>query len=172
MIVRDATVTDAAACAAIYEPYVLGTAVTFEVEPPDAAAMAARIAGFSRTHAWLVAEDAGRVVGYAYGHPFAERAAYRWSCEVSIYLESGRRRTGAGRLLYGELLEQLERRGFHTAMAGMTLPNPASEGLHRAMGFEPVGTYRRVGWKDGTWYDVAWMQRTLAVLGDHPAEPR
>jgi L-amino acid N-acyltransferase YncA len=170
--VRDGSESDAAACAAIYAPYVTSTAITFELDPPDAAEMAQRIASSARTHAWVVLEDADRVVGYAYGRPFAPRAAYRWSCEVSVYLEMGRRRTGGGRLLYETLFDRLTARGYRMAVAGMTLPNDASVGLHRAMGFEPAGTYRRIGWKLGTWHDVAWAQRPLGGGVDPPAEPR
>ncbi len=170
--VRDATTADAAACAVLYAPYVTDTAVTFETEPPTAAQMAERIAAAQRRHAWLVLEDDGAVVGYAYGGPYKERAAYRWSCEVSVYLERGRWRTGGGRALYEALFARLAERGFRTAVAGMTLPNPASEGLHRALGFEPVGVYRRIGWKHGAWHDVAWVQRTLASMDDPPVEPR
>jgi len=171
-VVRDATAADAAACAVLYAPYVIDTVVTFETEPPTAEQMAERIAAAQRRHAWLVLEHDGAVVGYAYGGPYKERAAYRWSCEVSVYLERGRRRTGGGRALYEALFARLAERDFRTAVAGMTLPNPASEGLHRALGFEPVGVYRRIGWKHGAWHDVAWMQRTLASTGDPPAEPR
>ena len=89
-----------------------------------------------------------------------------------MYLERGRRRTGGGRALYEALFARLAERGYRTAVAGMTLPNPASEGLHRALGFEPVGVYRRIGWKHGAWHDVAWVQRTLASTDDPPAEPR
>jgi L-amino acid N-acyltransferase YncA len=168
--IRDASDGDAAACAAIYAPYVTDTAITFEAEPPSAAEMAERIAAAARAHAWLVLEDEGRIVGYAYGRQFNPRAAYRWSCEVSIYLERGRRRTGAGRALYEALFARLVQRGYRTAVAGMTLPNDASVGLHRAMGFLPVGVLERVGWKHGAWHDVAWVQRTLASGDDPPAE--
>jgi len=169
-VVRDATDRDAAACAAIYAPYVTDTAITFEYEPPTAADMAARIASAQRTHAWLVLADGDRVVGYAYAGPHKERAAYRWACEVSVYLERGRRRSGGGRALYEVLLARLADRGFRTAVAGMTLPNAASVGLHRALGFEPIGTYRRIGWKHGAWHDVAWAQRALDPAGG-PGEP-
>jgi phosphinothricin acetyltransferase len=170
--IRDASERDAAACAAIYAPYVTDTAISFELQPPPAAEMASRIAAALRTHAWLVAEDGGRVVGYAYGGPYKSRPAYRWSCEVSVYLEPGRRRTGAGRALYQALLDRLAQRGYRTAVAGMTLPNEASVGLHRAMGFEPIGTYRQIGWKHGSWHDVAWTQRVIGDGPDPPAEPR
>jgi L-amino acid N-acyltransferase YncA len=172
MDIRDAAERDAEACAAIYAPYVTDTAITFETEPPTAAVMAERIASAGRTHAWLVLADEGRVVGYAYGGPFKPRAAYRWSCEVSVYLELGRRRGGGGRALYQALFTRLAERGFRTAVAGMTLPNDASVGLHEAMGFEPVGTYRAIGWKHGAWHDVAWAQRTIATSQGPPTEPR
>lgn len=171
MHVRAATERDAAACAAIYAPYVTDTAITFEFDPPTADQMATRITDCQRTHAWLVGEQQGRVVGYAYGRPFREREAYRWSCEVSIYLEPGCRRTGAGRALYTVLFDRLAARGYRTALAGMALPNEASEGLHRAMGFQPVGVYRGIGFKHGAWHDVAWAQRPLATGDDPPVEP-
>jgi phosphinothricin acetyltransferase len=161
MMIRDASASDAEACAAIYAPYVTDTAITFELEPPTVEEMTDRITKAVKTHAWLVIEDEGRVVGYAYGGPYKERAAYRFSCEVSVYLELGRRRTGGGRALYEALFARLVERGFRMAVAGMTLPNDASVGLHRALGFEPIGTYRRIGWKHGAWRDVAWAQRDL-----------
>jgi L-amino acid N-acyltransferase YncA len=170
MQVRDATEDDARACAAIYAPYVTDTAITFEYDPPSAAEMARRIAASQRAHAWLVLEEEGRVVGYAYAGPFKERVAYRWSAEVSVYLEAGRRRSGSGRLLYEALFARLTERGFRTLVAVMTLPNDASEGLHRALGFEPVGTLRRVGWKHGEWRDVAWAQRSIGRDDGPPRE--
>jgi L-amino acid N-acyltransferase YncA len=169
--VRDASQRDGAACAAIYAPYVTDTAITFETEPPSGEEMAQRILAASQRHAWLVLEDRGRIAGYAYGGTFSARAAYRWACEVSVYLELGRRRTGGGKALYSALLPRLAERGFRVAAAGMTLPNDASVGLHRAMGFEQVGVYRRIGFKHGAWHDVAWTQRTLAEGEDPPAEP-
>jgi phosphinothricin acetyltransferase len=171
MSVRVADTSDATACAAIYAPYVEETAITFEAVAPSPAEMEQRIAAAIDTHAWLVFEDGASVVGYAYGGRLNPRAAYRWSCEVSVYIERGRRRTGAGRALYAELLDRLARRGFCTAVAGMTLPNDASVGLHRAMGFEHVGVYRRIGYKLGAWHDVEWMQRPLGPAPDPPPEP-
>ena len=170
--IRDADATDAGSCAAIYAPYVRDSAITFEIEPPTTTEMGARIAAAARTHAWLVLEEGdGRVVGYAYAHPFAERAAYRWACETSIYLQVGLRRSGAGRALYEELFHRLAGRGYRRAIAGMTLPNEASVGLHRAVGFEPMGVYRAIGWKNGAWHDVAWVQKSILAGSDPPAEP-
>jgi L-amino acid N-acyltransferase YncA len=159
-MIREATTADADACRAVYAPYVTDTVISFETEPPGTTEMARRIAG---AHTWLVLEDQGHVAGFAYAHRFAERAAYQWSCETTIYLEQGRRRTGAGRALYETLLERMRQRGYHRAFAGVTLPNDASTGLHRALGFEPAGVYRRVGWKHGAWRDVAWFQKDLCA---------
>ena len=170
-LIRPATEADAAGCAAVYAPYVLETAITFELDPPGPAEMGRRIVEASAAHAWLVLEDAGRVTGYAYGGAFHKRAAYRWACETSIYLEMGRRRTGSGRALYDALLTRLAERGYRRALGGMTLPNAASAGLHRALGFTLAGVYRQVGWKHGTWHDVAWMEKTIRVDDDPPAEP-
>ena len=162
MIVRDATPDDAERCAEIYAPYVRDTAVSFETEVPTAAEIRQRIADAQRGHAWLVLEDDGRVVGYAYGGPFMTRPDYGWACTVSVYVEPGRRRTGGGRALYEGLLARLAGRGLREAMAGIALPNDPSVGLHRALGFAEVGTYRRVGWKLGRWHDVVWFQRSLS----------
>jgi len=171
-VIRDATPADAAACAAIYAPYVTGTAISFETEPPSEDEMARRIGAALRSHAWLVLEEAGRVVGYAYGVPFNPRPAYRWAAQVSVYLEPGLRRRGGGRALYEALLTRLAERGYRSVLAGMALPNDASEGLHRALGFTPVGTYRRIGYKHGQWHDVAWVQRSIGDDREPPAEPR
>ena len=166
--VRLATTADAEGCRAVYAPYVTGTAVSFEERVPSVEQVRGRIEAALRTHAWVVLEDSpGRVLGYAYAGPYKERPAYRWACEVSVYVERGRARTGAGRALYEDLFDRLAARGFLMAVAGMTLPNPASQGLHRALGFEDVGTWRRIGWKLGAWHDVHWMQRPLS--GEGPA---
>jgi L-amino acid N-acyltransferase YncA len=174
--VRSATLDDAAACRSIYAPYVEETAISFEDQAPSLAEMRTRIGEALRTHAWVVLEEGGGVVGYAYGGPHKSRAAYRWTCEVSVYVEPGRRRTGAGRRLYEALFEVLADRGYLIALAGMTLPNASSAGLHRSLGFEDVGTWRRIGWKQGSWHDTHWMQRPLGEPTVRspapPADPR
>lgn len=169
---REASAADAHACAAIYAPYVRDTAITFEFEPPSSTEMERRIALACANHAWCVVEQEGSVIGYAYGSELYPRAAYRWSCEVSVYVELGRRRTGVGRALYEALFAQLADRGFRRLVAGMTLPNEASEGLHRAFGFQPVGVYRQIGFKLGAWHDVAMVQRSLGDPRDPPPELR
>lgn len=122
--------------------------------------MARRIAEYGTSHGWLVAEQDGAVVGYAYGSSHRARAAYASSCDVALYVEPGFARCGIGRALYGALLELLAPH-YHAAFAGIALPNEASVGLHEAMGFTHLGTYREVGWKLGAWRDVGWWQRLL-----------
>lgn len=163
---------DAAACAAIYEPFVSGSYVSFEEEPPDPAELARRIASTSERYPWLVADDDGIVVGFAYAGAHRERAAYRWAADVAVYVAERSRRRGVGRGLYTTLLDLLTRQGIQVACAGVTLPNPASVALHEACGFRPVGVYRRIGWKAGAWRDVGWWQCELAPAGNRmPAEP-
>lgn len=171
MLVRAATAADAVACAGIYRPYVLDTAITFETEVPTADTMAGRIVGARGTHEWLVLEVDGQVAGYAYAGQFNPRAAYRWSVETSVYLPQDRQRRGGGRLLYADLLGRLARRGFRRAFAGITQPNEASNALHAAFGFEPAGLYKRVGWKLGAWHDVAWWQLDLVAPDDEVDPP-
>jgi L-amino acid N-acyltransferase YncA len=173
MVVRPADPgRDAAVCAAIYAPYVRETAISFETDPPNAAELAQRIERYQATHQWLVAEDGGRVAGYAYGCPHRERATYRWATDVSVYVAPEHQRKGIGRALYRELLELLAQQGFYVACAGITLPNEGSVALHEALGFTPVGVYRRIGFKLGSWWDVGWWQLPLREPSDEPpAEP-
>src|SRR5215469_1166537 len=158
MSVRVASPSDGDAVAAIYAPYVLETAISFEEQPPSGAEMAARISETLRSHPFLVFEEAGRVLGYAYGGAHNERAAYRWSANVSVYIAGDAHRRGIGRTLYRDLLAILARQGFHALFAGITLPNEQSVGLHEAMGFAHLGTYREVGFKFGRWRDVGWWR--------------
>lgn len=161
---------DGGPCAAIYAPFVVGSPVSFEEEPPSAEEMARRIASTSQRYPWLVAEDRGELAGYAYACQHRERAAYRWAADVTVYVSDGRRRRGVGRELYGALFELLRRQGIQVACAGITLPNDSSVGLHEACGFELVGIYRRIGWKAGQWRDVAWWQ--LELVPRSAAPPR
>jgi L-amino acid N-acyltransferase YncA len=163
MDIRDANIArDAEAIAAIYAPFVTDTVISFEDVAPTAAEMAVRVERLTETHAWLVAEDDGEILGYAYGCPHRERAAYRWATEVSVYVDPRHHRRGAGRALYEALFERLAERRYRLALAGIALPNDASVGLHEACGFEPVGVYRRIGFKFGSWWDVGWWQLELA----------
>ena len=164
MIIRNADPQhDAPACAAIYGSYVSDSVASFEIRPPSPKDMSGRM---NAAHAWVVAERDGVPVGYAYGSAHHERAAYRWAADVAVYIDANHHRSGVGRALYTRLFEQLRDCGLWTLCAGITQPNDASNGLHRAMGFLPVGTYRRIGWKAGAWHDVQWWQLDL-----RPGEP-
>src|SRR5207245_4495715 len=148
------------------------SAISFEVEPPTAEEMARRIARTMPTHPWLVVEAQGQLTGYGYAGPFRSRPAYRWSVEVSAYIHSDWRRRGVGRSLYTALLTVLAIQGYREACAGITLPNPASVGLHQALGFVPVGVYRRAGWKLGVWRYVGLWRRSLTAARNGPGVPQ
>ena len=164
-IIRLATEDDAPAICAIYAPFCAADShVSFEVAAPAVQEMRRRIVKTLAGHPWFVAEDGGEILGYVYAGPHRERAAYRWSVDVSVYIGDGARRAGVGRGLYRSLFEALRLQNFVTAFAGATLPNEASVGLHRALGFEEVGVYRRVGFKAGAWRDVIWWRLPLREL--------
>jgi L-amino acid N-acyltransferase YncA len=169
--VRVAEPGDAEAIAAIYAPIVRHTAISFETEPPTPEVMAARIEATLPTHPWLVAVRDGEVVGYAYASEHAQRGAYRWSVNVSAYLAQTARGQGVGRGLYGVLIPTLQAQGFRSAFAGIALPNDASIGLHEAVGFEPLGVYKEVGFKLGQWRDVGYWRLSLTEAQGAPAEP-
>jgi phosphinothricin acetyltransferase len=164
---------DGAPCAAIYGTYVRDSFVSFEQDAPTVAEMTRRIERISATHPWLVVECDGQVAGFAYASPHRERAAYRWAVDVAVYVAAGRQGQGLGRQLYDALLPLLRHQGYHVACAGIALPNDDSISLHEALGFEPVGVYRAIGYKAGEWRDVGWWQRRLVPLGDDgpPPEP-
>lgn len=170
VLLRLATLEDAAGVAAVYAPVVETTAISFEYEAPSVDEMRRRMEQTSSSHPWLIADD-GSVAGYAYAAPYAARDAYRWSVAVSVYLPAERRGQGVGRRLYRSLLGLLELQGYRQAFAGIALPNEASVGLHEAMGFTLVGVAPRVGYKLGAWHDVGQWQRALANSDGPPPEP-
>jgi phosphinothricin acetyltransferase len=169
--IRVAFPEDAEAILTIYTPIVRETAISFEVEPPTPLEMHERIATTLRRLPWLVCEHQGEVQGYVYASPHRARAAYQWSVDVSVYIHAQARRTGMGRALYHALFQLLSLQGFYQCFAGITLPNPASVGLHEALGFQPVGVYQAVGYKLGVWHDVGWWQRALQPRPRPPTPP-
>ena len=169
---REARPADAAGVLAIYGPVVRDTAISFEVEVPSLEELRRRIAETATRMPWLVAIAGDALAGYAYASSHRTRAAYQWSVDVSVYVHPGHQRAGVGRALYAALLDLLALQGYSRAYAGITLPNPASVGLHEAMGFRPVGIYAGVGFKLGAWHDVGWWQRPLGVPPAHPLPPR
>lgn len=174
MVIRHANLDDAAGCLAVYGPFARDTAASFEESAPSLAQFRQRIVRISRSHAFMVADDSGQVAGFAYAGPHRERPAYRWAAEVSVYLDERHRGQGLGRALYETLFPLLERQGYRTLLAGVTLPNPASVALHRSLGFTEVGVYRGIGWKLGAWHDVVWLARPLGpeqTPGERPHSP-
>jgi len=159
--IRPASVRDAADLLAIYRPFVEETTVSFEIEVPGLAEFEQRIDTALRGWGWLVAEVDGRPVGYAYGSSHRARDAYRYSVETSAYVREDHRRRGMARALYTQLFTALGDRGFASAYAGVAMPNEASIGFHRGLGFRPIGVFPRVGRKFGAWHDVAWLYRPL-----------
>lgn len=160
MQTRPAVPADAEAIRAVYAPYVENTVYTFEFKVPSAAEVVHRMQR-NPGHIWLVAEDAGEVVGYAYSWPFEDRAGYRFTVETSIYIRQTRIGGGIGRGLYADLLATLKQNGFATGVARIALPNPQSERLHEKLGFHKVAHFERIGHKFDRWIDVGYWQRTL-----------
>jgi phosphinothricin acetyltransferase len=159
-MIRMAAASDAAALAKIYNHYVRETIVTFEEEPVSDVEMARRLADVQAASLpWLVVEEGGGVVGYACARPWKPRRGYRFSTEVSVYLDASQGGRGLGTLLYAQLLSELRTRGVHAAMGGIALPNDASVKLHEKLGFEKVAHFREVGSKFGEWIDVGYWEK-------------
>ena len=161
-MIRLATSEDAASICDIYNHYVRETVVTFEEQPVAAEAMAKRIADIEVRLPWLVWEEGGRVLGYAYASPWKVRAAYRHSVEASIYLAPTATGRGIGSRLYRAIIQDVRGRGIHCLIGGAALPNEASVALHEKLGFEKVAQFRQVGFKFGRWIDVAYWELVLA----------
>ncbi|MDN4480598.1 GNAT family N-acetyltransferase [Demequina muriae] len=158
-MIRDATTADAAAIAALYNPYVRETVITFEYEEVSSEDMASRIARVQELDLpWLVLEDEGSIIGFAYAAQYRPRAAYRHSVETTIYLAHGAGGRGLGRKLYDALIARLRTGHPHSAISLIALPNDASIALHLATGWSEVGQLREVGRKFDRWIDVAYYQ--------------
>jgi phosphinothricin acetyltransferase len=171
-VIRVAEPRDAVAVAEIYAPYVMETAISFESEPPSANEMSARMKRTLERYPWLVHEEDGRVLGYAYASELRTRAAYRWSVEASVYVRESAQGKSIGRGLYLELFRLLVSQGFVTVFGGITLPNDKSVRFHEALGFTHVGSFPKVGFKFGVWHDVGFWQRPLCdELPATPEEP-
>jgi L-amino acid N-acyltransferase YncA len=170
-LIRVAEERDARAIAEIYAPAITDAVISFELMPPDAHEMLRRIVGIQRQYPWIVYEESKTVLGYVYASVHNERAAYRWSVDVTAYIRRDAHRRGIGRALYTALFEILVLQGYRTACAGVTLPNTASVQMHTAMGFKEVGVYHDVGYKFGKWHDVGWYERSLAAHVLEPPEP-
>ena len=170
-LIRVAEGRDARAIAGIYTPAITDAVISFELVPPDANEISRRMLAIQRQYPWLVYEESKSVLGYVYASVHNERAAYRWSVDVTAYIRGDAHRRGIGSALYSALFEILVLQGYRTACAGVTLPNTASVQMHAAMGFKEVGIYHDVGYKFGKWHDVGWYERSLAAHVLEPPEP-
>lgn len=169
--VRFARPEDAAAALDVYAEYI-DTPITFEYDLPGEEEFAARIREFSSFYPYLVCEKDGRIAGFAYAHRHAQRAAYQWNAELTIYLGSAISGRGAGKILYRALMEILKRQGIHTVYGVVTAGNERSEALHREMGFRELGVFFKTGYKNGSWLDVVWFEKELLAYEKNPAPPR
>ncbi len=170
--IRLATASDAEQIQAIYAPYVIHTAISFELGPPTVEEMRRRIIDILPHWPWLVCEQKGKILGYVYASRHRSRAAYQWSADVSVYIDEQLHRLGIGRALYSSLFAILALQGFYNAYAGITLPNAASVGLHESLGFQSIGVYHAVGYKLGAWHDVGWWQLVLQPHSIPPDSPK
>ena len=176
VVIRPAIIKDAKELLAIYSPYVLKTAITFEYEVPTLEEFAKRIEKISEKYPYLVAEVNEVIVGYAYASTFKDRAAYDWCVETSIYLAKDMREKGIGKLLYKALEDALKEMHVLNANACITYVqeedehmNNASMHFHEYMGYKLVGRFHQCGYKFGKWYDMIWMEK---MLGEHTVNPK
>ena len=159
--IRACTSADAAAICAIYNAYVRETVITFEETPVPTAEMAQRIGDVTAHWPWLVAEEQGAILGYAYATPWKARSAYRFSVETTVYVAPGHMRRGLGAALYRQLIDELRVRGVHAAVGGIALPNAASIALHEKLGFKKIGQFVEIGRKLDRWVDVGYWELIL-----------
>lgn len=169
MTIRFAGPADSAALLKIYANYI-NTPVTFECVLPTEQEFAERIIAVSGFYPYLVCGESNRIIGYAYAHRHMERDAYQWNAELSVYLDPSRISRGLGKKLYGILIAMLKLQGIKTVYGGVTVPNKASEALHKGLGFRILGTYHNAGYKNGKWHDVVWFEKALAPY-DVPPQP-
>lgn len=160
-MIRPCLESDAAAVCEIYNHYIRDTVVTFEETPLTVAEMAERIAEIGTRFPWFVLEDGGVVIGYAYAATWKTRSAYRFAVESTIYLAPQSTGRGLGLGLYAALVAELRRRGFHSVIGGIALPNGASIALHEKLGFKKLGSFTQVGWKCDRWVDVGYWELIL-----------
>jgi L-amino acid N-acyltransferase YncA len=171
MKLRIASIKDADQIVEIYAPYVLNTNISFETVVPTVEEMQKRIESVLTANPWIVLEEDGLILGYAYATKHRERAGYRWSVDSSIYVRQGLRGKGIGKALYSALLPILKLQGYYNVYAGICLPNEASVGIHESFGFMKIGHYSKVGYKSGQWLDTGWWGLSLREPAAEPAEP-
>ena len=170
--IRLATTADSASILEIYTPFITDTVITFEYEVPTITAFSERMTNIQKKYPWLVCEINGKIVGYAYASQFAERAAFAWSVDFSIYINPKYHKRKIGKALYFSLFELLKLQGYYNAYAKITSPNIKSEALHKSLGFKPVGIYKNVAFKLGSWQDLICYEFKLMDYPKVPEKPK
>ncbi len=170
--IRLITESDAQAVLDIYRPYVLHTIISFEYEPPTLEEYIQRIKTNTEDYPWLVCLYENKIIGYAYASRHRSRTAYQWSPESTVYLLPEVHRKGIARILYTTLFDLLKLQGYFNVYAGIGLPNEKSVGFHKALGFEEIGIFKKVGYKLGNWHDTHWFQLSLAEHTLTPPTPK
>jgi L-amino acid N-acyltransferase YncA len=170
--IRLVTENDAPDVLNIYEPYVLNTIISFEYEPPSLEEYKQRIKTTTSEFPWLVCLQNNIVAGFAYAGKHRYRSAYQWSPESTVYMSPEFHRRGIARILYETLFDTLQLQGYYNVFAGVGLPNEKSTAFHAAMGFEEIGTFKKIGYKMGNWHDTKWFQLKLQEYIPNPLPPR
>jgi L-amino acid N-acyltransferase YncA len=161
MLIRPCTPNDISAICAIYNHYIDHTVITFEETPVTLTQMQERVNSYTQHYPWLVYEDAGEVVGYAYASKWKDRSAYKHTAEVTVYLKHDATQKGFGSALYSELIEQLKAMGCHILLGCLAIPNEPSAKLHERFGFKKIAHFTEVGLKFDRWIDVGYWQKVL-----------
>jgi phosphinothricin acetyltransferase len=170
--IRMATLDDAPAIVAIYEPYILNTAITFEYDPVPVEVYRKRMETVLQQFPWLVCEEEGVIVGYAYCSRFKERAAFDWDCECSVYIDEKAHRRGIATELYRKLFELITQQGYYNIYALITYSHNSSVELHKKFGFTEVGVYQKTGYKMGQWWDLLVLEKRIHSFEETPQKPR
>ncbi len=171
MLLRTACLEDSAALCFIFRPYVMETAITFMSKVPTAESFTDKIQSLITQYPFIVCEENGKTIGYAYASSLRPHDAYQWDAELSVYVDRDFHGRGAGRKLYAALLELLKIQGYQTVYGVLSLPNEKSLKLHAAFGFETLGVFPKAGYKLGKWHDIIWLQKTLGEFHDYPVPP-
>ncbi|HMG15225.1 MAG TPA: GNAT family N-acetyltransferase [Saprospiraceae bacterium] len=171
MIIRPILPEDVPATLEIYKYYVENTSVTFDIEVPSLKEFLDKIEAIRHQFPWLLCLHDNKIIGYAHASKHRIKSAYKWSVESTVYVAQDFHRKGVASLLYESLFDSLRRQGFYNVYAGISLPNDSSEAFHKSIGFELVGTYIKIGYKQGEWHDVRWFQLALSEHNDDPKDP-
>jgi L-amino acid N-acyltransferase YncA len=172
LTIRFITLADAEAVRSIYLPYVRNTSITFEIKEPTSEEFTHKVETITAQYPWIVYEENGEILGYAYGSRHRAKEAYDWSPESTIYVKEGAHGKGIGKKLYKALFAFLKAQGYVNVFAGVTQPNEKSDKLHKSVGFTELGRFKNIGYKLGKWHDTKWYELALQEHSDSPTTPK